>query len=170
MTYIETGSAALFLFYFLWHVLSTMELQISQGSCKTSPALTLTVHACKCAGPVVGMQPLHLITITKVVFTCFLLLWQVYSWFLGCHKACVVIGVLGYGLLILEGIGLGLLLGPRWPDGVSLMLVWYGLYFGVLGRDLAEVAGDRMVRHVPIRLSNSHSALLNGSHCLWLAT
>lgn len=81
----------------------------------------------------------------------------------------MVIGVLGYGLLILEGIGLGLLLGPMWPDGISLMLVWYGLYFGVLGRDLAEVAGDRMVRHVPIRLSNSHPALLNGRHCLWLA-
>lgn len=60
----------------------------------------------------------------------------------------MVIGVVGYGLLILEGIGLGLLLGPMWPDGISLMLVWYGLYFGVLGRDLAEVAGDRMVRHL----------------------
>ena len=68
-----------------------------------------------------------------------------YTWFLGCHKACVVIGIVGYGLLILEGLGLGLLLGSMWPDGISLMLVWYGLYFGVLGRDLAEVAGDRMV-------------------------
>ena len=24
--------------------------------------------------------------------------------------------------------------------------MWYGLYFGVLGRDCAEVASDRMVR------------------------
>lgn len=70
-----------------------------------------------------------------------------YTWFLGCHKACVVIGIVGYGLLILEGLGLGLLLGSMWPDGISLMLVWYGLYFGVLGRDLAEVAGDRMVSY-----------------------
>ncbi|KAA6413607.1 MAG: RING finger domain-containing protein, partial [Trebouxia sp. A1-2] len=70
---------------------------------------------------------------------------MVYSWFLGCHKACVVIGIVGYALLILEGVGFGLLIGPSWPDGISLMLVWYGLYYGVLGRDLAEVAGDRMV-------------------------
>ena len=48
-------------------------------------------------------------------------------------------------MLILEGVGFGLLIGPSWPDGISLMLVWYGLYYGVLGRDLAEVAGDRMV-------------------------
>ena len=70
---------------------------------------------------------------------------QVYSWFLGCHKACVVIGIVGYALLMLEGFGFGLLIGPIWPDGISLMLIWYGMYFGVLGRDLAEVAGDRMV-------------------------
>lgn len=57
----------------------------------------------------------------------------------------MVIGVVGYGLLVVEGVGLGLLLGPWWPEGISLMLIWYGLYFGVLGRDLAEVAGDRMV-------------------------
>lgn len=70
---------------------------------------------------------------------------QVYVWFLGCHKACVVIGILGYALLILEGVGLGLLVGSWWPDGISLMFIWYGLYYGVLGRDLAEVAGNRMV-------------------------
>lgn len=69
----------------------------------------------------------------------------VYVWFLGCHKACVVIGILGYALLILEGVGLGLLVGSWWPDGISLMFIWYGLYYGVLGRDLAEVAGNRMV-------------------------
>ena len=79
----------------------------------------------------------------------------------------MVIGVLGYGLLILEGIGLGLLLGPMWPDGISLMLVWYGLYFGVLSRDLAEVAGDRMVSHEHV-----HSTLIqhaSSKHRLGLA-
>lgn len=82
----------------------------------------------------------------------------------------MVIGVLGYGLLILEGIGLGLLLGPMWPDGISLMLVWYGLYFGVLGRDLAEVAGDRMVSHVQSSRRNPHPPWLNVSkHRLRLA-
>jgi hypothetical protein len=32
------------------------------------------------------------------------------------------------------------------PQGTSLTLLWYGLYFGILGRDCAEVATDRMVR------------------------
>lgn len=30
--------------------------------------------------------------------------------------------------------------------GLSLLLLWYGLYFGILGRDLAEVATEQMVR------------------------
>ena len=29
--------------------------------------------------------------------------------------------------------------------GLSLVLLWYGLYFGILGRDLAEVASEQMV-------------------------
>ena len=67
----------------------------------------------------------------------------------------MIIGIVGYALLILEGVGFGLLIGPSWPDGISLMLVWYGLYYGVLGRDLAEVAGDRMVSNVLILLATA---------------
>lgn len=29
--------------------------------------------------------------------------------------------------------------------GLSLVLLWYGLYFGILGRDLAEVSSEQMV-------------------------
>ena len=38
------------------------------------------------------------------------------------------------------------------PNNISLMLVWYGLYFGVLRRDCAKVAADRMVsrQHSPL--------------------
>lgn len=32
------------------------------------------------------------------------------------------------------------------PKDAAIDLLWYGLYFGVLGRDCAEVASDRMVR------------------------
>jgi hypothetical protein len=35
---------------------------------------------------------------------------------------------------------------PLVPAGLSLLLLWYGLYFGILGRDLAEVASEQMVR------------------------
>ncbi len=67
----------------------------------------------------------------------------------------MVIGIVGYALLILEGVGFGLLIEPSWPDGISLMLVWYGLYYGVLGRDLAEVAGDRMVSNAWVLLATA---------------
>jgi hypothetical protein len=34
----------------------------------------------------------------------------------------------------------------RRAAGLSLLLLWYGLFFGILGRDLAEVASEQMVR------------------------
>jgi len=57
----------------------------------------------------------------------------------------VAIGLAGYALLILEFFGMGPLLRPVLAPTASFMLLWYGLYFGVLGRDCAEVAADRMV-------------------------
>jgi RING finger protein 121 len=71
---------------------------------------------------------------------------QVYGWFLGAYKVSVAVGVSGYILLVLDMFGIGLLLA-RWVEpGLSLLLLWYGLYFGILGRDLAEVASEQMVR------------------------
>ena len=54
-------------------------------------------------------------------------------------------GLLGYALLILELCGIGKFLRAAVAPTASFMLLWYGLYFGVLGRDCAEVAADRMV-------------------------
>ena len=68
-----------------------------------------------------------------------------YSYFLGIYKVSVAIGLAGYALLILEFFGMGPLLRPVLAPTASFMLLWYGLYFGVLGRDCAEVAADRMV-------------------------
>ena len=62
------------------------------------------------------------------------------------HKVSVAAGLAGYLLLIVEMSGLGVLLRPLLAPTTALVLLWYGLYFGILGRDAAEVASDRMVR------------------------
>ncbi len=61
----------------------------------------------------------------------------------------VGLGVLGYVLMAVVGFlevggGGSQQLVPG-LHGLCAMLLWYGLYFGVLGRDCAEVAADRMV-------------------------
>ncbi len=68
-----------------------------------------------------------------------------YSWFLGAHRVSVGIGLAGYILLLGDMLGLGLLTARLLEPGLSLLLLWYGLYFGILGRDLAEVASEQMV-------------------------
>lgn len=102
-----------------------------------------------------------------------LLLWlQVYSWFLGTYNVSVAVGILGYLLLIAElflassGASRGSSGGTREGSGrppaykfrgMGAVVLWYGLYFGVLGRDAAEVAADRMVRaHLGQTLSGLH--------------
>jgi RING finger protein 121 len=70
----------------------------------------------------------------------------VYGWFLAAYKVSVAVGVSGYILLVLDMFGIGLLLAKLVEPGLSLLLLWYGLYFGILGRDLAEVASEQMVR------------------------
>eukprot|EP00879_Flechtneria_rotunda_P021404 GHRR01022561.1.p1 GENE.GHRR01022561.1~~GHRR01022561.1.p1 ORF type:complete len:231 (+),score=50.92 GHRR01022561.1:172-864(+) len=70
---------------------------------------------------------------------------QVYGWFLAAYKVSVFVGMMGYILLVLDMFGVGLLLAKVVEPGLSVMLLWYGLYFGILGRDLAEVASEQMV-------------------------
>lgn len=67
-----------------------------------------------------------------------------------------MIGVTGYVTLVLELFGFA-----RYFDAIGLVatpsvLLWYGLYFGILGRDCAEVASDWMVRSHSF---NSHQNL-----------
>lgn len=74
---------------------------------------------------------------------------QAYTWFLGIHQTCVVGGIAGYGLMISAFVvaapapGLANVVGP-----FGMLMAWYCLYFGVLNRDCAEVAANRMV-HLP---------------------
>ena len=68
-----------------------------------------------------------------------------YTFFLGIFRASVALGVAGYVLVIAEVMGVGALMRPILPPSLPLSLLWYGIYFGILGRDCAEVAADRMV-------------------------
>ena len=67
----------------------------------------------------------------------------VFIWFLAAHKLSVAAGVAGYAGLVLSMFLAAFGLPGLLSDGAGLTLLWYGLYFGVLGRDAAEVAADR---------------------------
>ncbi|CAL8463670.1 g3204 [Coccomyxa elongata] len=75
---------------------------------------------------------------------------RVYKWFSSIYMLSVGLGVVGYILMamlgFLEAGGVGPQLRAALPSlhSLCISLLWYGLYFGVLGRDCAEVAADRM--------------------------
>lgn len=75
---------------------------------------------------------------------------QVYKWFLLLHKLCTALGVAGYTLMMLTLLGLPLLFrqSPATVFDFAVHMVCYGLYFGVLSRDLAEVCADKMAAHI----------------------
>ncbi|GBF93490.1 hypothetical protein Rsub_06623 [Raphidocelis subcapitata] len=84
---------------------------------------------------------------------------KVYTFFLAAYKIAWTLGVAGYVLLILDLFGVGLLLTALGlPAGTSLVLLWYGLYFGILGRDCAELMADAMAAGLNGRItSTAHS-------------
>ena len=57
-----------------------------------------------------------------------------------------MLGIVGYVILLLMFTGLGLLL-PVGPDVImefGVVLIFYGVYFGVMGRDCAVLCVDFM--------------------------
>mmetsp|Transcript_24163 Transcript_24163/g.71701 ORF Transcript_24163/g.71701 Transcript_24163/m.71701 type:complete len:353 (-) Transcript_24163:347-1405(-) len=68
----------------------------------------------------------------------------VYTFFLRVYQVSKVTGVVGYVMLLLEAFGVGIVWHTFLPADTALCLTWYGVYFGVLGRDCAEVAADRI--------------------------
>jgi RING finger protein 121 len=78
---------------------------------------------------------------------------QVYSFFLGVYKVSRTLGIIGYIFMLVEALGAGVLLSWALPQGTSIDCLWYGIYFGVLGRDCAEVASDWMASIVSRNLS-----------------
>lgn len=46
-----------------------------------------------------------------------------------------------------------------WMD-VGLLFLFYGLYYGVLGRDIAEICADKMASHIGVSVSSSFNLFM----------
>jgi len=74
----------------------------------------------------------------------------VYKWFLFVYKLSYGLGILGYVIVMLTLLGVNIIFNTKpqiWMD-VGLLFLFYGLYYGVLGRDMAELCTDKMAAHV----------------------
>lgn len=75
---------------------------------------------------------------------------MVYKWFLFIYKLSYGLGILGYILMMMTFVGFNLIFNQTpqsWMD-VSLLFIFYGLYYGVLGRDLSELCTDKIAIHI----------------------
>lgn len=61
-------------------------------------------------------------------------------------------GILGYFVIMftLFGLNMLLLIKPQVAMDFGLLLLFYGLYYGVVGRDFAEVCTDKMASHIGV--------------------
>jgi RING finger protein 121 len=69
----------------------------------------------------------------------------IWRFFLATYRICMGVSLAGYILILLEFIGLADFLGLAGtlaPFGTTM--IFYGLYFGVLWRDIAEICTDRL--------------------------
>ncbi|CAO1413523.1 unnamed protein product [Diamesa serratosioi] len=74
----------------------------------------------------------------------------VYKWFLFIYKLSYGLGIVGYVIMMMTFFGINLIFNQPpnvWMD-VALLFVFYGLYYGVLGRDLSELCTDKMACHI----------------------
>ncbi|XP_018580148.1 RING finger protein 121 [Anoplophora glabripennis] len=74
----------------------------------------------------------------------------VYKWFLLLYKLSYILGLIGYFIMMATFFGLNLIFNAQansWMD-CGLLFVFYGLYYGVLGRDISEICADKMAAHI----------------------
>lgn len=86
-------------------------------------------------------------------YACFRL---VYKWFLFLHKMSYVLGIAGYILIMFTLLGLNHVFGmkPSVSMDAGLLLLFYGLYYGVLGRDFAHICTDRIACKIGVCISS----------------
>ncbi|XP_026466413.1 RING finger protein 121 [Ctenocephalides felis] len=74
----------------------------------------------------------------------------VYKWFYFLYKLSLVLGIIGYGMVMATFAGVNLIFNQRphsWMD-LGFLLLFYGLYYGVLGRDIAEICADKIASKI----------------------
>lgn len=78
----------------------------------------------------------------------------VYKWFNAIYKISYGLGIIGYIIMMMAFFGLNFVFNhpPQiWMD-VGLVWLYYGLLFGVLGRDLSEICTDKMAANIGVSL------------------
>ncbi|XP_050355369.1 RING finger protein 121 [Nymphalis io] len=74
----------------------------------------------------------------------------VYKWFYLIYKVSCFFGVFGYIVMMMTFMNINSIFNHKpqvWMD-VGLVSLFYGLYFGVLGRDVAEYCSDKMAASI----------------------
>uniref|UniRef100_A0A8C6SK74 Ring finger protein 175 n=1 Tax=Neogobius melanostomus TaxID=47308 RepID=A0A8C6SK74_9GOBI len=71
---------------------------------------------------------------------------MVYKWFLLIYKLSYAVGVVGYLAIMFTMFGFNVFFRIKAEDSmdVGVILLFYGLYYGVMGRDFAEICSDYM--------------------------
>lgn len=66
---------------------------------------------------------------------------MVYKYFLFLHKGSYILGIIGYLILMFTLLGVNLIFNIKSNTSmdIGICLLFYGIYYGVLGRDLAEI-------------------------------
>lgn len=78
---------------------------------------------------------------------------MVYKWFYFIYKASYALGIIGYVIMMLTFVGFNLIFNQPphiWMDW-GFMFIFYGVYFGVLGRDVSEICADKMAANIGVR-------------------
>ncbi|XP_044748209.1 RING finger protein 121 [Coccinella septempunctata] len=74
----------------------------------------------------------------------------VYKWFLFLYKLSYVLGLIGYFVFLATFFGLNIVFNSKpnlWME-CGTLFVFYGVYYGVLGRDISEICADKMASHI----------------------
>ncbi|XP_031569000.1 RING finger protein 121-like [Actinia tenebrosa] len=74
----------------------------------------------------------------------------VYKWFYTVHKVTYFLGVAGYFVIMLTllGVNLMFLIRPEVSMEYGIVIMFYGLYYGVLGRDFAEICSEKIASKI----------------------
>ena len=86
---------------------------------------------------------------------------KVYIFYFLIYKITYALSVIGYTIIMAEFMGvthaiasaLGASPSSFRMGGVAVMLLFYGLYYGVLNRDIAEVVTDKLASRMGVRFT-----------------